>query len=240
MIGESDVIAEAHHLFGIRQKTVHSVVLVGGSLTAINLAKLLENRNVEVRLIEKDYDVCCLLADQLPKCNIINDDATNLEFLKAEKIGRADIFVSCTRSDEVNLLAGLLAKQAGCQDIIVMLSNTSYVPLLPQLGLNYSVSPRISAAHHILSQVLSGSVTSLVSLYENQAEILEINVSMNSKVVGIPLSELGKLFPKDFLIAVIQNRGRTMIAHGNRIISPGDTVIVITSPQHVPDLEKIF
>lgn len=148
--------------------------------------------------------------------------------------------MACTRKDETNLLTGLLAQQAGCQDVVVMLSNTSYVPLLSQLGLNFSVSPRISAAHHILSQVLSGKVTSLISLYENQAEILEIEVSLNSRIVGIPLSELGQLLPKDFLIAVIQNRGRIMIAHGNRIISPGDTVIVITSPQHVQELEKVF
>lgn len=240
LIGESDVIAEAHHFFNLPQKTVRSVAIVGGSLTAINLAKLLENRNIDVRIIEKSYDKCTQLADRLPNCRIINEDATNLEFLKAEKIGNSDIFAACTGKDEINLLTGLLAKQAGCQDVVVMLSNTSYVPLLPELGLNYSVSPRISAAHHILSQVSSGKVNSLISLYENQAEVLEITVSMNSNIVGIPLSELGQLLPKDFLIAVIQNRGRIMIAHGNRIISPGDTVIVITSPQHVPELEKIF
>lgn len=239
-IGETEVIAEAHNFFGIQQKTVHSVVIVGGSLIAINLAKLLEEKNMDVRLIEKDYDTACTLADQLPNSNIVQHDATDLEFLKAEKVDRADVLVACTGSDEMNLLVGLVAKQAGCQDIVVMLSNTSFAPLVPQLGLNYTVSPRISAANHILSQVLSGNVTSLVSLYENQAEILEINVSVDSKVVGIPLSELGPLLPKDFLIAMIQNRGRVMVAHGNRIISPGDTVIVITSPKHVQELEKIF
>lgn len=239
-IGETDVVGDAHHIFGISQKTARSVVIVGGSLTAVNLAKLLEHRDIDVRIIEKDYATCCFLADQLPNCNIINHDATNLEFLQAEKIGRADIFIACTKSDETNLLTGLLAKQAGSPDVVVMLSNTSYVPLVNQMGLNYSVSPRLSAANHILSQVLSGKVTSLISLYENQAEVMEINVSLGSKIVGIPLSEIGPLLPKDFLIAVIQNRGRIMIAHGNRIISPGDTVIVITSPQHVHELEKIF
>lgn len=240
LIGESDVIADAHNFFNIPQKTVHSVAIVGGSLTAINLAKLLKNRSIDVRIIEKNYEKCCQLADQLPDCRIINEDATNLEFLKADKVGKTDIFVACTRHDEINLLTGLLAKEAGCHDVVTMLSNTNYVPLLPQLGLNYSVSPKISAAHHVLSQVLSGKVTSLISLYENQAEVLEINVSMSSKIVGIPLSELGQLLPKDFLIAVIQNRGRIMVAHGNRIISPGDTVIVMTSPHHAQELEKIF
>jgi len=80
----------------------------------------------------------------------------------------------------------------------------------------------------------------VVSFYENQAEAVEINVSMDSNLVGIPLSDLGPLLPKDFLIAMIQNRGRTMIARGDRIISPGDTVVVITSPKHIHELEKTF
>ncbi len=143
-------------------------------------------------------------------------------------------------SDEQNILSALLGKAAGCSDLVVTLSNPSYLSLANQLGINHTLSPKISAANHILSQILGGNVNSLVSFYDNQAEILEINVSMDSKLVGIPLSELGSLLPRDFLIAMIQNRGRIMVAHGNRIISPGDTVIVITNPSHIPELEKIF
>ena len=191
-------------------------------------------------LIDKDYDVCCSLADILPKSTVICHDATDLEFLRSEKVSSYDVLVTCTGSDEVNLLAALLGKEAGCPTAIASLSNNNYVPIVSRLGLRYSISPRISAANHILSQILSGKVTSLVSLYENQAEIMEVNVSLDSKIVGIPLSELGPLLPKNFLIAMIQNRGRIMIAHGNRIISPGDTVIVITSPAHIDELEKNF
>lgn len=239
-IGETDVISEMHHFFGVSHKTIKSVVIVGGSLTGINLAKILERRDIHVSLIDKDYEVCCALADVLPKSTVIYHDATDLEFLRSEKVGSYDVLVTCTGSDEVNLLAALLGTEAGCPTAITLLSNNSYVPIISRLGLRYSISPRISAANHILSQILSGKVTSLVSFYENQAEIMEVNVSMDSKIVGIPLSELGPLLPKDFLIAMIQNRGRIMIANGNRIISPGDTVIVITSPAHIDELEKNF
>lgn len=240
LIGETESIEEAHKFFGITQKSIRSVVLVGGSLIALNLAEQLQQRDIEVRIIEKDYDRCVFLADHLPNCTIINQDATDLEFLLSEKIGRADVLAACTRRDELNLFVSVLAKQLGCQNVVAVLSNTSNASLVSQLGINYTVSPRISAASHILSQILSGKVSTLVSLYENKAEIMEINVSSDSKLVGIPLSELGPLLPKDFLIAMIQNRGRLMVAHGNRIISPGDTVIVITSPRHAQELERIF
>lgn len=239
-IGEVEAISELHHFLGVQLKVIKSAVIVGGSLTGLNLAKLLESRNISVRLIEKDYTKCSRLVEQLPNSTIIHHDGTDLDFFRAEKVAISDVFVACTNSDETNLVSALLGKEAGCQDAVAMFSNPSYSPLASQLGINHTVSSRISAAGHILSQILSGTVTSLVSFYDNQAEIIEINVSMDSKVVGIPISELGPLLPEDFLIAIIQNRGRIMVANGNRILSPGDTVIVITSPRHIPELEIIF
>lgn len=239
-IGETEAISDLHLFLGLKHKGVNSVVIVGGSLTGLNLAKLLEQREIDVRLIEKDYDRCRFLAEQLPNTTIINNPGTDVDFFQSEKVGHAEVFVACTQSDEMNLVAALLGKEVGCDDVVVTLSNTNYAPMANQLGINHAVSPRVSTADHILSQILGGTVTSLVSFYDNQAEIMEINVSMNSKLVGIPLSELGILLPQDFLIAIIQNRGRIMVANGNRIISPGDTVIVITNPKHVPEFEEIF
>ncbi|MEM1283025.1 MAG: Trk system potassium transporter TrkA [Chlamydiota bacterium] len=239
-IGERNAISEIHQYFGASYKPIRSVVVLGGTSTAVNLAKLLETRNVSVTIIEKDYDVCCYLSDKLPHCIVVNHDGTDIEFLRSEKVGMNDIFVGCTNSDETNMMSAILSKEVGCETAVVSLNNASYAPFAAQLGINHTVSPRICAANHILSQILSGTVRSLVSLYENKAEIIEINVSMESSIVGIPLSELGPLLPSDFLIAMIQNRGRIMIANGNRIISAGDTVIIITDPKHVNELEQIF
>lgn len=240
LIGETDVVLGIHRFFGIAQKPVASVVIVGGSLTALNLAKMLERLRVDVRIIEKDYDRCVHLAEQLPKTTIMHHDAADYEFLLSEKVADADIVVTCSESDEANLLTGMLAKEAGCPEAIVMLSNMSYLPIVDNLGLKHLVSPRICAANHILSQMLFGKVTSLVSLYDNRAEIMEINVSQESNIAGIPLAELGPLLPRNFLVAIIQNRGRIMIARGDRVISPGDTIIAISDPKHIEELEKNF
>lgn len=240
VIGETSVVTEIHQFFGIEIKPIGSVVIVGGSLTGYHLARMLGEMDIPVKIIDKDYDRCCQLANMLPEANIVHHDATDLPFLMEEKIGRSGVFVACTRHDEINVMTGLLAKEAGCEEVIAILSNNSYQEQAKRLGINLAISPRKSAANHILSQILTGRVTSLVSVYENAAEIMEVNVSSDSKVVGIPLSELGPLFPKDFLIAMIQNRGRIMVANGSRIISPSDTVIAITHPRHVEDLEKIF
>lgn len=239
-IGESKVVAEIPQFFGISQKKVRSVVIAGGSGSGNRLASSLVEHDVSVRIIEKDYAACCRLSEQLPDCSILHHDASDLSYLESEKVGRADLFVACTDSDETNILTGLLAKEVGCEEIIIMLSSPSYITITNSLGLPHIASPRVSAANRILSLILSQRVTSVVSFYENQIEIVEIQVSLNSHVIGIPLAELGPLLPKDFLIAMIQNRGRIMIADGTRIISPGDTVIAVSTPQNVQTLEQIF
>jgi len=239
-IGASGTIQGVHKLFGLSQKTIRSAVIIGGSLTGLHLAKLLADRDMEVTIIDKSYEKCCILAERLRNCTVMHHDGTDVEFLKAEKINSADIVIAATNNDETNILAAALGKEVGCDDALVVLSNPSFVPITSRLGLGHTLSPRIVATNHILSQLYSGKVNTLISLYDDKAEIMELTVSQDSKVIGIPLSELGPFLPKDFLIVMIQNRGRIMIAHGNRIISPGDTVIVVTSPKHAEDLQKIF
>lgn len=239
-VGETDEIAKIPEFFGVEQRSIHSVVIAGGSGTAVQLASRLTERDVSVRIIEKDFATCCRLSEELRDCGILHHDPADIHFLDAENIGETGLFVACMENDEANICTGLLAKDIGCGDILVMLSSTSYITLTSRLGLANVVSPRVSAANRILSLVLSQRVTSVVSFFENQIEVVEIKVSANSRIVGIPLSELGPLLPKDFLIAMIQNRGRIMIANGTRIISPGDTIVAISTPTNVRDLARIF
>jgi trk system potassium uptake protein TrkA len=240
LIGAAEAMTTIHRHFGIPERTIKSAVIVGGSLTGMNLARLLVAQEIDVRIIDKSFEKCSVLAEKLPQCTIMHHDGTDIDYLRSEKIGSADILIACTNSDEVNILAALLGKEVGCADSHIVLSSTGFIPMITRLGLNHTISPRIIATNHILAQIFSGKVTSLISLYEDQAEIMELKVSLDSKLAGITLSELGPFLPKDFLIVMIQNRGRIIIAHGNRIMSPGDTVIVVTNPKHVPELEEIF
>lgn len=240
LVGERDSIANIHHFFGLKVKNLSSVVIVGGSLVGINLAKILQNKNIGVHLIDKDAQHCVKLAEELPHVRVTHQEGIDPPFLMNERIGSADYFVMCTNHDETNILGVLAARDAGCQHEAIVLSNDRFFPLTLQLGIKYVVSPQQAAARQILSFATTKSVTSLISLYGNDAEIVEVTVSLKSKVIGIPLSDLGPSLPKDFLIAMIQNRGRVIIPKGDSVICPGDVVIVICNPKYFNEIEKIF
>lgn len=240
VIGEEEVLCDVHQFFGITQNVIKSALIVGGSKAACELIKRLERVGVETRLIEKDYAKCAALAEALPNSTVLHHDGSDLAFLESEKVGKAGVFVAATGNDEMNLLVSLLAKEATCSHVVSVMSDSNYIPILKKLGIYHAISPRICAVNRILSAIQQEKVASIVSLYENKAEVMEIKVSMRSKVTGIPIMELGPQLPRDFLIAVIQNRGRIMVANGNRILSPGDTVIAMTHPKHLEALKEVF
>ena len=240
IIGQTEAVATIHNFFGIENKISTTAIIAGGSILALYTARILEANNIKTKIIEPDFDRCTYLAEELPKSIILHHAFDSYDFLCSEHIGSADIFVACSDDDELNILTGGLAKEVGCKNVIVPISNTDLSPLIEKLGLVYTVSPRISAVNKIFTIARSESVASMVSLYEDSAEIIEIKISSKSQIVGVPISDLAVNLPKDFLFGVIQNRGRILTATGNKILSPGDTVIVISNPKHIEGLQKIF
>lgn len=240
MIGETQGMGQLDALFDIPQKKIRSVMIAGGTPVAMQICHLLDEEGVQVRLIESDENHCRFLAEHLPHATILNQEPTDLRFLLEEKVHLVDVFVACTASNDKNILAAALAKQAGCGEVITQVSDESYVPLLRRLGIFFTVSEKISVANRIDAIIQEESIISVASLYHNQAKIMEIKVSSDSEIVGIPIADLSKYLPEDFIIAMIENRGRIMIAKGSNILAPGDTVIVICHPKHVAELQKIF
>lgn len=240
VIGETKAMSELSALFNTPERHIQSVILAGGSPIAMQVCHLLEEEGIHVRIIEQDEQRCHFLAEHLPNATILNQDPTDLNFLTIEKANLADAFVACSTSNEKNILSAALAKQLGCSEVISLVSDESYIPLLRRLGIFFTVSEKVSVANRIQAIIQEETVISITSLYHNQAKIMEVKVSPDSEIVGIPIADLRRHLPEDFLIALIENRGKIMIARGSNILAPGDTVIVICHPKHISELHKIF
>ncbi len=240
LIGERQAMSQAEQFFRFEKQRAKHVAIVGGTLIGRNVAKLLLAEEIAVTLIEKDYSLCCRLAEDFPNANILHHDATDLEFLEAERISQVDYFFAATRQDEVNILLASHLQAMGCKETLLSLLNMSYLSAVKNLGIRHAVSPRMTAASSVLTIINSETASSIVSLYDDAAEIMEVRISPESKIVGIPIAKLALHLPRDFLFAVIQNRGKILIANGERVLSPGDTVIVISAPRHIEDLRELF
>lgn len=240
IIGPSGSMDELHRIFGIHKKAPRSLVLVGATGVAIHLIELLLPHHISIKIIEQDEQKCRKIASLFPSVTILNHDGTDLEFLKEERVYASDAFIACTHSHETNILAALVGKQAGCKEVMALVSDENVVPLLEQYQISYALSERASITQRIQVILHKDTFISLASLYENQAKIMEVKVSAESELVKRPLSALGTILPKNFLIAMIENQNGITIPKGDNKLQAGDTAIVICGPESVEDVEKML
>lgn len=216
----------------------HSVCIVGGGKIGYLLAKLFESKGLDVKLIEKDEARCEELADLLDSTLILHGDATETTLLKEENVGKMDVIVAVTADEETNILACLLAKSMGARDSVARVNKSEYLPIVKHIGIDHSVSTRIAAVNGFLSFIRQGNVVAFASVASDAAEVLEVCLTEDSKLINKPLMELS--IPKNVIMLAYMREQKVFIPHGKTVFVPGDHVIFLGEQKAMRDLDDLI
>jgi trk system potassium uptake protein TrkA len=201
------------------------IVIIGGSNVGYHVARLLEARGIRPRLIERDHDRARQLAEQLPNTVVMENDATDAEFLAREHVDDADGVIAALENDEKNLLVSVLAKQLGVRRTVAVVESGEYVDLFETVGVDVGVNPREVTAEEI-TRFTRELHTENVALIENdRAEVLEIEVDDESVLVGRPIRESVADLPEGFVVGAITRNGSFVVPRGDTVVEPGDHVV---------------
>jgi trk system potassium uptake protein TrkA len=230
VFGQSDVLFELRSKFDPSTSIKKlSVVLFGGSETAIALIRLLNNRRFNIRLIDIDAERCKQLAERFPAVNVINGDGTSLRLLEEEQIGEADYFVACTKHDEHNIMTCLQASKLGAKHVQLVINKADYEGMLEAmrdiLNIETVVSPRRASAAHMERLVLADKVSELAALAEGKIRILELRVDEKSPCVNQTIRALH--LPKGGLLAALLHKYEVKVPAADDVILSGDRLVVI-------------
>jgi trk system potassium uptake protein TrkA len=237
-ICEEEKLLDTLAVFDKHAEPASRVLIIGGGKIGLRLAKLLDEKSIYTKIIEKNPDRCAKLAERLNKVVVLHGDGSDQELLKEENIQDIDVVVTLTNDEEINILASLLAKQMGARKTITKISKFSYFPLMSTIGIEQVVSPRLSAINTILQHIRRGKVLSSISIKGEQAEFMEAVALETSDIVGKPLKNIS--FPKGSLVAGIIREENFIIPAGDSIINPGEMIIIFARKQAIPKVEKIL
>lgn len=240
LVGRVEQVPEIERMFRReRMRFVHRVVVVGGSDIGEYVADALDRDNIQVVLIERDRARCYELAEKLGRnVRVINADGTNGHVLEDEGVERADVFIACSALDEVNLMASLLAKQLGAGRVIALVHKPDYAGVCERLGVDATLSPRLTVAQHVLKHVRGGRVLGIRPVLDGRGEFLEFLAAEGARVVGRPIYSVN--FPSGANICAVLSGGEAYVPRGHDIIKPGDRVVVFSTPQQRGAVEKMF
>lgn len=237
---ETPHMLRAMRAFGHDELEARRVVIVGGGNVGLFLARQLEeeHQNVSIKLIEAIPERANFIASMLKKTIVIQGNALDNEILDEANTGTAETVVAVTENDEVNILASLLAKRAGCRRAITLINNVAYPPLMSSLGIDVSVNPRAITVSSVLHYVRRGRIRSVYSIKDGSVEVIEGEAVETSSLVGSPLRDV-KL-PEGIVVGAVVRGEAVLIPRGGTIIEPKDRVILITPANTVRRAEKLF
>jgi trk system potassium uptake protein TrkA len=237
-ICEKEKLLSTLSVFDKHVEPIHHVLIVGGGRIGYRMAKLLDERPLHTKIIEKNPDRCLMLAQKLNKVVVLSGDGSDQSLLAEENIQDMDVVITLTDDEETNILASLLARRMGARKTITQISKFSYFPLMSAIGIDQVVSPRLSAVNTILQHIRRGKVLSAISIKGEQAEVMEAVALETSDIVGKPLKNIS--FPQGVLVAGIMRKDQVIIPTGDSVIAPDDRIIIFARRQAIPKIEKIL
>ena len=218
---------------------IQKVIIYGASRIAVNLARELDEFIDDVSIIEPDLGKANEAAGILEHATVLHGSGTDPDLFNDINMKDADLFLSLSKDDEMNILSALLAKKHGARRAVVITSDPDYLPILDSIGMDVTINPRLITVSEILKHLRKGQVVNLYKLVEGEAEVLEIVPNADSAAVGKRINQLH--MPEQSIIgAVLRKDGEMIIPGGSTEILEGDTVIVVTLPDCIGKIEKIF
>jgi trk system potassium uptake protein TrkA len=186
--------------------------------------------------VDKSEARCQYLAEKLNSTLVLRGDGTDQDFLREENVGEMDAVISLTSDEETNILSSLLAKNLGAKKTVTRVNKVAYQPLVSAIGIDHSVSPRLSAVNSILHHIRRGKVLSSVSIRGEGAEALEAIAQADSELVGKPVKDLA--MPRGTLLLAMVRGKEVVIPSGDSMIQPDDRIIILSTRENVSRVEQ--
>ncbi len=238
MAGSRSTVNRSLIYFQARKRRLSRVMIVGANAMGRELARDLLAAGVKVKIIDRNEEKCRRASEQLRHALVLHGEGSDTDLLESEGVAEMDGFVSVANDEETNIMACLLARHHGAAKTVCLVDRPDYVPLLPLLGVDAAISPRLSTSNWISSFVQRGAVVSSESLGFSGSEILELKVSEKCSWLGSKLMDLD--FPKDAVIGAVLKRGRVLTPVGDTVLGAGDQVVVFSLPDGVDQVVKFF
>lgn len=204
------------------------ITILGASRIAIATVRQLIDRGHEVVLIEQSRDRLDELAESLD-CGMINGDGTLPQTLQDAFGDGSDAFFALTNTDNVNILAAVVARSVGYPRVITQLARTELQPIIDQLDLGETITPHESAAQTLVQALEQHDQVSTVGVLKNQLRLVLVTVP--EEFSEKPLSQI-EMPGSAQGIARIRQGEESALSSGDVVRGKDQLLLLVSSSDH--------
>ncbi|MFP3912885.1 MAG: Trk system potassium transporter TrkA [Desulfobacteraceae bacterium] len=219
-------------------------IIVGAGEVGFHIAQKLSEENQDVVLIDMDPQQIKRVAEHLDIQAFLGS-GTSPRILRDAGIPDADMLVAATDSDEINLIACLLAKNLNPYLIkVARVRNQEYLQESQlfgpdMLGIDHIINPLSEMVNRIRSLMEVPGASEVVEFVDGRVKLIGFTVEKGSPFVGRKLLSLDRE-EKKILIGAIVRENQVLIPRGEDIILEGDLVYVVVQNSRLQQTMQFF
>ena len=196
----------------------------------------------DVVAIDNNRSVISNITDIYDVIGVCGNGADN-DVLSQAEINNAELFVSVTGSDELNMLSCFMAKRMGAKHTIARIRNPEYNDdglsfMRKQLDISLIINPELMAAHELYNILKLPSAAKVERFSARNFEMIELKLKADSVLDGVKLIDLRSKFKSEFLVCAVQRGEDAYIPDGNFVLKSGDKIAVTAKPAQIIKLLK--
>jgi len=215
-----------------------NVVVLGGGYIGFRVAEELDKLGVRVKLIEKSASRCQEISAKLKRVAVVQGEGTDRDLLVEEGVPSSDAFIAAAGDEALNILAGLVSKNLGVTQNIVLVNKPLYIPLAQSVGIDVAISPLLLAGSRITRFILHSGAVSVALLENEQAQAIEFVANTTAHITKG--GGKGAKLPEGAIMGAIIRGDTVIIPPGNNTVQPGDHVVVVSLSSAISSVDKLF
>ena len=204
-----------------------NIIIVGCGKVGRALVEQLSKEGHYITIIDKNPEKIQSLTNLYDIMGIVGNGASYSVQMEAG-IEDADLIISVTDSDELNLLCCTAAKQVGDCSAIARVRTPDYSKevsyLRDKLGLAMIINPELEAAKEAARILYLPTALEINSFAHGQAELIKIKVPEGNTIDGMTIAHLGRKIAPNILICAVERDGEVTIPAGDFTIQRGDII----------------
>ncbi|PKN64628.1 MAG: Trk system potassium transporter TrkA [Deltaproteobacteria bacterium HGW-Deltaproteobacteria-15] len=220
------------------------IIIVGAGEVGFHIAQKLSEENQEVFLIEKDAEKIKRITEELDVQAILGS-GTSPVMLKTAGIKDADMLVAATDSDEVNLIACLLARHLNHYILkVARVRNPEYLKETDLfsgdlLAVDQIINPVSVMVETVLNLISVPGAADVINFVGGRVKLIGIVVKPGSPAAGRQLLSFQDMEGK-ILVGAIVRGDQVFIPHGQDTIQANDLVYLVARTDEIPLGKDVF
>lgn len=212
-------------------------VIIGAGEVGFSTARLLSREGHDVVLIERDGALVERATEQLDAL-VIQGNGASPRVLKEAGIGRSDLLVAASSSDEANIIACLSAKAQNVPRTVARIHDPDYYDpeetfARDMLGIDFVIHTEQMASEAIKEALLVPGAINVDSFADDRIEVAEVILSEGSPAVGRALKDVE--LPEGSLVVGVLRGGEALVPRGDTVLEKRDHVLLITERRRVSE-----